>query len=73
MKLKNSHHLTRLQEMAIRDINGNCRWPHCGKYRKREDFEKQSGAVCFGDDRVTGYIHVAPGCKECMIESEEKQ
>jgi hypothetical protein len=54
--------LSMRQEMAIRDVNGNCRCPWCGKYRKREDFKKQSGSLWFD----CGHISTLPGCKYCL-------
>lgn len=58
--------LSVMQEMAIRDINGNCRCPFCGKYRKRSDLLDQDPHIYFGDENVQGHIHVPPGCIYCF-------
>ena len=63
--------LSYMQEMSIRDINGNCRCPYCGKYRKYEDFIKQPGHVEFGGKGVRGHIHTAPACIHCLKDWEE--
>ena len=61
--------LSYMQEMSIRDINGNCRCPYCGKYRKRSDFERQAGHVpLIGGGAIRGHIHVAPACRYCLEE-----
>lgn len=61
-----------MQEMNIRDINGNCRCPYCGKYRKRSDFPDQPGHIDFGDNKVRGHIHVDPACRFCLETEKAK-
>jgi hypothetical protein len=61
--------LSYMQEMGIREPNGQCRCPYCGKFRKRSDFPEQSGHIEFkvGDPvAVMGHIHVPPSCRFCM-------
>ncbi len=58
--------LTMMQEMSIRDINGNCRCPYCGKYRKRSDFPDQPGHMTFGSNDVIVHAHVAAACRFCI-------
>lgn len=60
--------LSYMQEMSLRDNQGNCRCPYCGKYRRREDFPDQDGHIKFGDESVSGLLHVAPACRYCMEE-----
>ena len=67
-------HLSMMQEMAVRDSNGNCRCPYCGKYRRHSDFEKQPGHAPIGcGDRIFGHVHVAPACKFCLNELSMKR
>ena len=61
--------MTYLQESSIRDINGNCRCPYCGKYRKRADFPDQSSAEVLTADGVEVRMHVAAMCQVCMGET----
>lgn len=58
--------LSYMQEMEIRDANGNCRCPYCGKYRRREDFPEQDPHVYFENENVKGHIHVDPACYACL-------
>ena len=63
--------LSMMQEMSIRDVNGNCRCPYCGKYRKRSDFDEQPGHVPIGDGvNVVGHIHIGAACRFCIEEME---
>ena len=58
--------LSMMQELAIRDDKGRCKCPHCGKYRKRSDFDAQAGHIPIGDGkRITGHVHVGPACRYC--------
>lgn len=64
--------LSMMQEIAIRDVNGNCRCPCCGKYRRCEDFQDQPGHVTFGGgERMLGHIHMAPLCRFCREPDRE--
>jgi len=58
--------LTYLQELSIRDRNGNCRCPYCGKYRKRDDFPNQDSHAYFGNGKARVQAHVDPACKYCL-------
>jgi len=58
--------LTMMQEMSIRDANGNCQCGYCGKYRKRSDFPEQQASVTVGNSDVVVHAHIAPACKFCM-------
>lgn len=58
--------LSYLQEAAIRDKNGNCRCPWCGRYRKRSEFPAQSGYMNISDGkRSAWHIHLNPKCCFC--------
>lgn len=63
--------LSMLQEMSIHDVNGNCRCPYCGKYRKRSDFDDQPGHVDIGGPRFVAHCHVGAACRFCMEEQED--
>ncbi len=58
--------LTYMQELTLRDRNGNCRCPFCGRYRRLGDFPDQTPTV---DLIVTGglaHLNLAPACKFCI-------
>lgn len=65
--------LSMMQEMAIRDCNGNCRCPYCGKYRKRSEFPDQPGHLGWDNEYGAGHIHVAPACAYCYEDESEAQ
>jgi hypothetical protein len=59
------------QQLAMRDVNGNCKCPYCGKYRKESDFPDQPAHVSFGDAKIRGHISVPPACKFCIKEKND--
>jgi hypothetical protein len=64
--------LSMMQEMAIRDDDGRCRCPWCGKFRREEDFETQPGHLVFGSGMQL-QMHIAPKCKGCMAHSQHSK
>ena len=58
-----------MQEAIIRDVNGNCRCPFCGMYRKRSDFSDQPESEdIVGQGGNVIHIHVDPACDFCVKE-----
>lgn len=49
-------------EMSLWDINGRCRCPGCGKYRKRSDIPDQQTTACGGGM----IISLLPVCRTCL-------
>jgi len=61
--------LSEMQQLMIRDADGRCRCPYCGKFRKETDFLEQNGHVVLGNKAdVQACLHVAPACFACMKE-----
>ena len=63
--------LSEMQLIAIMTEHG-FKCPHCGKYRRLSDFDKQAGHIPIGDGkRITGHVHVGPACRYCWDEVEK--
>ena len=63
--------LSMMAEMALYDVNGNCRCPRCGKYTKRENIPDQPTGVTVNVGGGLARIHIAPMCNRCLNGGDE--
>ena len=50
-------------EMALWDMDGKCRCPGCGKYRKREDIPNDQRTAYSSGNMI---VSVFPVCRDCL-------
>lgn len=57
--------LNQMQVYMIQDSPGRFRCPHCGRYRRIEDFPDQTTTETIRTQQATIRVTVAPGCRAC--------
>jgi hypothetical protein len=66
LEISKPKRLTMMAEMSLWDINGRCRCPHCGKFRKRSDIPNDQSTAMRTEGEVVAIIHLAPACFRCL-------